>query len=95
MAVKLYEMKRLSSGMAAALAGVGRVEFLFELYRFGASVIDLTRAELDEDVTNASGRTSGRYRYDAADSACGGNRQSGCPARALREGAGARRLTSP
>lgn len=53
MAVKLYEMKRLSSGMAAALAGVGRVEFLLELHRFGASVIDLTRAELDADVANA------------------------------------------
>lgn len=25
MAVKLYEMKRLSSGVAASLAGVGRV----------------------------------------------------------------------
>lgn len=53
MAAKLYEMKRLSSGMAAALAGVGRVEFLFELHRFGTPVIDLTRAELDADVANA------------------------------------------
>jgi predicted HTH domain antitoxin len=53
MAVKLYEMKRLSSGMAAALAGVGRVEFLLELHRFGAPVIDLTREELDADVANA------------------------------------------
>jgi len=53
MAVKLYEMKRLSSGMAAALAGVGRVEFLLELHRFGAPVIDLTCEELDADVANA------------------------------------------
>jgi len=53
MAVKLFEMKRLSSGMAAALAGVGRVEFLLELHRFGTSVIDLTRDELEADVANA------------------------------------------
>ena len=53
MAAKLYEMKRLSSGMAAALVGIGRVEFLLELHRFGTPVIDLTREELDADVANA------------------------------------------
>lgn len=53
MAAKLYEMKRLSSGMAAGLAGLGRVEFLFELHRFGTPVIDLTQAELEADVANA------------------------------------------
>jgi len=53
MAVKLYEMKRLSSGMAAVLAGVGRVEFLLELHRFGAPVIDLSGEELAADVANA------------------------------------------
>ena len=34
MAVKLFEMKRLSSGMAAKLARMGRVEFLLNLHRF-------------------------------------------------------------
>ena len=29
MAVKLFEMRRLSSGMAASLIGMGRVEFFF------------------------------------------------------------------
>lgn len=53
MAVKLYEMKRLSSGMAASLVGVGRMEFLLELHRFGAAVIDLGREELEADVLNA------------------------------------------
>ena len=33
-AVKLYEMGRLSSGRAAELAGVPRVEFLLSLYRY-------------------------------------------------------------
>jgi predicted HTH domain antitoxin len=53
MAVKLYEMKRLSSGMAANLAGVGRVAFLGELHRYGVVVIDLSEDELLLDVANA------------------------------------------
>jgi predicted HTH domain antitoxin len=53
LAAKLYEMKRLSSGMAATIAGVSRVQFLYELHRFGVSVIDVTEAELEADVANA------------------------------------------
>lgn len=53
MAAKLYEMHRLSSGMAAALAGVGRVEFLLELQRYGVAVIDLSQDGLEQDVANA------------------------------------------
>ena len=53
MAVKLYEMKRLSSGMSAQLAGVTRVEFLLELHRYGVPVIDLTSEEISADAANA------------------------------------------
>lgn len=53
MAVKFYEMKRLSSGMAAQLAGVSRIEFLFELHRYGVAVIDLTADEIESDAANA------------------------------------------
>lgn len=53
MAAKLYEMRRLSSGMAASLAGVGRVEFLLELNRYGVAIIDLDQDELADDVANA------------------------------------------
>jgi predicted HTH domain antitoxin len=53
MAIKLYEMKRLSSGVAASLVGISRVQFLGELHKYGASVIDLDDAELAEDVANA------------------------------------------
>jgi predicted HTH domain antitoxin len=53
MAVKLYEMKRLSSGMAAALAGVSRVAFLMQLHRYGVPVIDLSPDDLESDVANA------------------------------------------
>jgi predicted HTH domain antitoxin len=53
MAVKLFEMKRLSSGMAAQLIGMDRVSFLAQLPRFGVSVIDLEDDELASDVTHA------------------------------------------
>ncbi len=44
-AVKLYEMGRLSSGRAAELAGISRIEFLMNLERF--KVFPLS-AELDD-----------------------------------------------
>ncbi|EFK10799.1 putative toxin-antitoxin system, antitoxin component [delta proteobacterium NaphS2] len=53
MAVKLFEMKRLSSGMAAKLAGLDRVGFLLELHRFNVPMIDLEDDELLSDVKNA------------------------------------------
>lgn len=53
MALKLYELKRLSSGMAASLVGMGRVEFLLELHRYGVPVIDLDATDLAADVANA------------------------------------------
>jgi predicted HTH domain antitoxin len=53
MAVKLFEMKRLSSGMAAKLAGMPRVTFLLSLHRYGVAMIDLDEDELREDLSNA------------------------------------------
>lgn len=53
MGVKLFEMKRLSSGMAASLVGMSRVQFLGELHRYGVAVINLDDAEMAEDITNA------------------------------------------
>lgn len=53
MAVKLFEMKRLSSGMAAALIGVDRVTFLLKLADYGVPMIDLSEADLLSDIANA------------------------------------------
>ncbi|WP_198159339.1 UPF0175 family protein [Methylomonas lenta] len=53
MAVKLFEMKRLSSGMAAALADMERVAFLAELHRYHVAMIDLDTDELESDTNNA------------------------------------------
>ena len=53
MAVKLFEMGRLSSGMAAQLAGIDRVSFLLELHRYGVAMIDLSEEELQSDLEHA------------------------------------------
>jgi len=53
MAVKLFEMKRLSSGMAAKLAGVDRVTFLLSLHRYSVAMIDLDDEDLLADLRNA------------------------------------------
>ncbi len=53
MAVKLFEMKRLSSGVAAKLAGVDRVTFLLNLHRYGVAMIDLDDEDLLMDLQNA------------------------------------------
>jgi predicted HTH domain antitoxin len=53
LAVKLYELGRLSTGRAAALAGMERVELLFALRRFGISPIGVAPEELERDLENA------------------------------------------
>lgn len=50
MAVKLFEMKKLSSGMAAQLIGMDRVSFLLNLHHFGVAMIDLEEDELLADI---------------------------------------------
>ena len=53
LAVKLYELGRVSTGRAAELAGMSRVEFMFALSRFGLSPVGVDPDELAEDLTNA------------------------------------------
>ncbi len=53
-AVKLFELGKLSSGRAAELAGISRVEFLAILPRYQVSPFGhLTAEELHQDVLNA------------------------------------------
>jgi predicted HTH domain antitoxin len=47
---KLYEMGRLSSGNAAEACGFSRPEFLFAAGRLGASLIQLDRDELRDEL---------------------------------------------
>jgi predicted HTH domain antitoxin len=52
-AVKLFELGRLSSGRAAQLAGISRVEFLNILGRYQVSPFTQSAEELAQDVQNA------------------------------------------
>ncbi len=53
MAAKLFEMKRLTSGQAATLAGVDRVRFLMDLRKYGVAALDATEEEFKAEVGNA------------------------------------------
>jgi predicted HTH domain antitoxin len=53
LAVKLYELGKLSTGKAAELAGMPRVEFLFALDRFGLSPLGVDPGELELDLAHA------------------------------------------
>ncbi|MBD2183369.1 UPF0175 family protein [Planktothrix sp. FACHB-1355] len=52
-AVKLFELGKLSSGRAAQLAGMPRVQFLLLLGKYQVSPFSLTTEELERDVQNA------------------------------------------
>lgn len=61
MVVKLFEIGKLSSGQAAHLAALSRVDFLHELGRFGVSSIQIDATELENDVAQAM-RAHDRYQ---------------------------------
>ncbi len=52
-AVKLFELGKLSSGRAAQLAGMSRVQFLNSLGNYRVSPFSLSEQELEQDVQNA------------------------------------------
>lgn len=58
LALKLYETGRLSTGLAAQLAGVPRVTFLFLLGQHGLSPFGEDADELERDLADA--RRAGR-----------------------------------
>lgn len=55
LAVKLFELGRISTGRAAELAGLPRDQFLYTLHRFKVSPFSDRPGELDRDVANALG----------------------------------------
>ncbi|HUW60329.1 MAG TPA: UPF0175 family protein [Candidatus Bathyarchaeia archaeon] len=54
-AIKLYELGRLSSGAAASLAEIPKPLFLSKLAEYGVDSFRLTEEELRQDVANAHG----------------------------------------
>ncbi len=52
-ATKLFELGKLSSGRAAQLGGLSRVEFLMSLGRYRVSPFGMTDEEISADTANA------------------------------------------
>lgn len=52
-ALKLFELGRISSGLAARLAGMARVEFLLLCGQYGVSIFQQTEKELSSDLDAA------------------------------------------
>ncbi len=55
-ALRMYEFGRISSGLAARLAGMSRVEFIMTCGQYGVSIFQQTPEELADDIANASNR---------------------------------------
>lgn len=55
-AARLYELGRISSGRAAELAGVTRVDFLTNIGRYRISVFNYPVEELDHEIQAARAR---------------------------------------
>ena len=53
LALKLYESGKLSTELAAQMAGMSRFAFIFELGKHGLSPFGETAEELAEDLANA------------------------------------------
>ena len=52
-ASRLYEDGKLSSGQAAAIAGLSKRAFIELLGRYGVSVFSTSSSDLDSDIANA------------------------------------------
>jgi predicted HTH domain antitoxin len=52
LAVKLFELKRVSIGQAANIAGLGKIAFMDELGRMGVAVIDFDPNQLDSEFAD-------------------------------------------
>lgn len=55
-AVKLYELGKITSGKAAALAGTDRISFLLGLGHYRVSVFNYTPEELEREIAEAKAR---------------------------------------
>jgi predicted HTH domain antitoxin len=54
LAVKLFELKRVSTGHAADIAGLSRFAFLDELAKLGVAAIDFDPAEAEHEFSDAT-----------------------------------------
>jgi len=51
LAIKLYELEKISSGKAAKLAGLGRVQFLLKMGQYKVSPFQVSMDEILEEAS--------------------------------------------
>jgi predicted HTH domain antitoxin len=54
LAVKLFEMGRLTSGQAAVLANIPRVDFLVRCRQYGTATVDWDQDEIEAEFNDAT-----------------------------------------
>jgi len=57
-AARMYELGHISSGRAAELAGVGRLEFLEALGQYRISAFNYSLADLEQEIREARARAA-------------------------------------
>ncbi len=55
-ALKMFELGKISSGKAAELAGVSRVDFFAVCARYRVSMFNYSAEDLDREIANELGR---------------------------------------
>ena len=50
LAIKLFELKRVSVGRAGEIAGMGKIAFMDELARVGVPVIDFSEDQIEHEL---------------------------------------------
>jgi predicted HTH domain antitoxin len=50
LAIKLFELKRVSVGRAGEIAGMGKIAFMDELARAGVPVIDFSEEQIEHEL---------------------------------------------
>ncbi|HXH14486.1 MAG TPA: UPF0175 family protein [Alphaproteobacteria bacterium] len=58
LATKLYEMGKVSAGIAAQIAGTDRLAFLAQLTRYGVAAINIRDEEIEHEI-NAARKLAG------------------------------------
>jgi hypothetical protein len=57
LALKLFEIGQITSGQAATLCGIGRVEFIFKASEHGIAVADLDENEMAAEIARAGSKS--------------------------------------
>ncbi len=53
LAIKLFEVGHLTTGQAASMCGMNRIDFMIELSKMNIPVVNMDRAEIKKEIEEA------------------------------------------